>query len=119
MEGAHLVTGVAFTAASRLPPLVAQVTHTEKGLETLSNFFLKVCGLKASWSMDNVLDEQLARMAEQIGPDDHAICALSGGVDSAVAATLVHKVIGDRLHCCFVDNGLLRCALWPQGSIRT
>lgn len=44
----------------------------------------------------------------QVGPEDHAICALSGGVDSTVAATLVHKVLGDRLHCVFVDNGLLR-----------
>jgi GMP synthase PP-ATPase subunit len=46
--------------------------------------------------------------APQVGPEDHVICALSGGVDSTVAATLVHKVIGDRLHCVFVDNGLLR-----------
>jgi GMP synthase (glutamine-hydrolysing) len=46
--------------------------------------------------------------AIQVGPDGHAICALSGGVDSTVAATLVHKVLGDRLHCVFVDNGLLR-----------
>ena len=50
----------------------------------------------------------------QVGPDAHAICALSGGVDSAVAATLVHKVLGDRLHCCFVDNGLLRYKVGRQ-----
>jgi GMP synthase (glutamine-hydrolysing) len=48
----------------------------------------------------------------QVGPEDHVICALSGGVDSTVAATLVHKVVGDRLHCVFVDNGLLRYKVW-------
>lgn len=51
---------------------------------------------------------QLKRISEQVGPEAHAICALSGGVDSTVAATLIHKVLGDRLHCVFVDNGLLR-----------
>lgn len=50
----------------------------------------------------------------QVGPEDHVICALSGGVDSTVAATLVHKVLGDRLHCVFVDNGLLRYKVGPR-----
>lgn len=59
--------------------------------------------------------------APQVGPEDHVICALSGGVDSTVAATLVHRVLGDRLHCVFVDNGLLRCGglrqqQWGQSS---
>ena len=58
--------------------------------------------------MQNALDEQLAAVHAAVGPTAHAICALSGGVDSAVAATLVHKALGDRLHCVFVDNGLLR-----------
>jgi GMP synthase (glutamine-hydrolysing) len=78
-------------------------------MAVLSHFLLQVCKLEANWSMQDVLEEQLGKMAAQIGPNEHAICALSGGVDSAVAATLVHKAIGDRLHCCFVDNGLLRC----------
>lgn len=85
-----------------------EVTHSEKGLETLRHFLLEVCGLEANWSMADVLEDQLAKIKAQIPEGEHAICALSGGVDSAVAATLVHKAIGDRLHCCFVDNGLLR-----------
>ena len=59
--------------------------------------------------MDSVfLEHATSMICKQVGPDDHAICALSGGVDSAVAAAVVHKAIGDRLHCVFVDNGLLR-----------
>ena len=85
-----------------------EVTHSERGFETIRHFLFHVAGLTAGWSMQNVLDEQIALVREKVGPDAHVICALSGGVDSAVAATLVHKAIGDRLHCCFVDNGLLR-----------
>ena len=85
-----------------------EVTHSERGQETIRHFLFDVAGLTAGWSMQNVLDEQIALVKEKVGPDAHVICALSGGVDSAVAATLVHKAIGDRLHCCFVDNGLLR-----------
>ncbi|KAB2632747.1 GMP synthase [glutamine-hydrolyzing]-like [Pyrus ussuriensis x Pyrus communis] len=62
----------------------------------------------AGWSMENVLDEEIKVIKSTVGTEDHVICALSGGVDSTVAATLVHKAIGDRLHCIFVDNGLLR-----------
>lgn len=54
------------------------------------------------------MDEEIKVINNMVGPDDHVICALSGGVDSTVAATLVHKAIGDRLHCVFVGNGLLR-----------
>lgn len=85
-----------------------EVTHSERGQETIRHFLFHIAGLTAGWSMQNVLDEQIAIVKEKVGPDAHVICALSGGVDSAVAATLVHKAIGDRLHCCFVDNGLLR-----------
>ncbi|QDZ17685.1 GMP synthetase [Chloropicon primus] len=85
-----------------------EVMHTEKGMETLSHFLFKIAGLKGSWSMQNVFDEQVRLIHSKVGPGDHVICALSGGVDSAVAATMVHKAIGDRLHCVFVDNGLLR-----------
>lgn len=58
--------------------------------------------------MENVMDEEIKVINETVDAEEHVICALSGGVDSTVAATLVHKAIGDRLHCIFVDNGLLR-----------
>ena len=85
-----------------------EVTHSERGFETIRHFLFHIAKVEAGWTMQNVLDEQIAIVNSKVGPEDHVICALSGGVDSAVAATLVHKAIGDRLHCCFVDNGLLR-----------
>eukprot|EP00239_Pterosperma_sp_CCMP1384_P007902 CAMPEP_0197855566 /NCGR_PEP_ID=MMETSP1438-20131217/26874_1 /TAXON_ID=1461541 /ORGANISM="Pterosperma sp., Strain CCMP1384" /LENGTH=553 /DNA_ID=CAMNT_0043470729 /DNA_START=43 /DNA_END=1701 /DNA_ORIENTATION=- len=85
-----------------------EVTHTENGTATLKRFLYDICNLSGNWSMEDVLKEQLEKIEAQVGPNGHAICALSGGVDSAVAATLVNKVMGGRLHCCFVDNGLLR-----------
>mmetsp|Transcript_62658 Transcript_62658/g.198403 ORF Transcript_62658/g.198403 Transcript_62658/m.198403 type:complete len:422 (+) Transcript_62658:533-1798(+) len=89
-------------------PARLQVRHTDRGLETIKHFLFDIAKVKASWSMQNVLDEQIAKVTAQVGPTDHVICALSGGVDSCVAATLVHRALGDRLHCVFVDNGLLR-----------
>ena len=77
-------------------------------METLRYFLFDICGVHADWKMEDVMNEELKTIQTTVGPDDHVICALSGGVDSAVAATLVHKAIGDRLHCVFVDNGLLR-----------
>ncbi|KAL6640073.1 hypothetical protein ACP70R_015826 [Stipagrostis hirtigluma subsp. patula] len=85
-----------------------EVTHSPQGMETLRRFLFDVCGIKADWKMQDVLDEEIKTIQSMVGPDEHVICALSGGVDSTVAATLVHKAIGDRLHCVFVDNGLLR-----------
>ncbi|AQK47450.1 GMP synthase [glutamine-hydrolyzing] [Zea mays] len=85
-----------------------EVTHSAQGMETLRRFLFDVCGIKADWKMQDVLDEEIKTIQSTVGPDEHVICALSGGVDSTVAATLVHKAIGDRLHCVFVDNGLLR-----------
>lgn len=85
-----------------------QVTHSPEGMETLRSFLFDVCGVNAGWKMEDVLDEEIKVIIGTVGPEDHVICALSGGVDSTVAATLVHKAIGDRLHCVFVDNGLLR-----------
>ncbi|RRT50866.1 hypothetical protein B296_00041526 [Ensete ventricosum] len=84
------------------------VTHSTQGMETLRHFLLDVCGVNADWKMQDVLEEEIKVIKDKVGPDEHVICALSGGVDSTVAATLVHKAIGDRLHCVFVDNGLLR-----------
>lgn len=85
-----------------------EVTHTERGVEILRRFLVDTAGIKPDWDMGSVLEEQVRIVQEKVGPTAHVICALSGGVDSAVAATLVHKAIGDRLHCVFVDNGLLR-----------
>ncbi|XP_047341236.1 GMP synthase [glutamine-hydrolyzing] [Impatiens glandulifera] len=85
-----------------------EVTHSPEGMETLKYFLFDVCGVAADWKMEDILEEEIKIINDMLGPEDHVICALSGGVDSTVAATLVHKAIGDRLHCIFVDNGLLR-----------
>src|SRR5205823_10146694 len=69
--------------------------------------FLELAGCRPSWTMLNIVEEQVALIREQVG-DGRAICGLSGGVDSAVAAALVQRAIGDRLTCVFVDHGLLR-----------
>jgi GMP synthase (glutamine-hydrolysing) len=84
-----------------------EVAHTPHGTEILKRFLLEACGLLPDWTPVNVIERAVARVRDQVG-DDHALCALSGGVDSAVAALLVHRAIGDRLTCVFVDTGLLR-----------
>jgi GMP synthase (glutamine-hydrolysing) len=84
-----------------------EVVHTPRGKEVLSNFAKRVCGCTGSWSMRAYVDVAVEQIRAQV-KDGHVICALSGGVDSAVAALLVHRAIGDRLRCIFVDNGLLR-----------
>ena len=81
-------------------------------MDTLKYFLFDICEISASWKMQDILDEELKVIESKVGPDDLVICGLSGGVDSTVAATLVHKAIGDRLHCLFVDNGLLRFACY-------
>lgn len=85
-----------------------EVTHTEGGKLILKRFLEELGGLAPDWSMGNFVAEEVARIQSIVPKDAHVICALSGGVDSTVAATLVHKAIGDRLHCVFVDTGLLR-----------
>eukprot|EP00252_Welwitschia_mirabilis_P021104 TRINITY_DN5306_c0_g2_i1.p1 TRINITY_DN5306_c0_g2~~TRINITY_DN5306_c0_g2_i1.p1 ORF type:complete len:541 (+),score=66.79 TRINITY_DN5306_c0_g2_i1:95-1717(+) len=85
-----------------------EVTHSLRGMETLHHFLFDVCGIEADWKLEDVLEEEIRKIKDDVGDDEHAICALSGGVDSTVAATLVHKAIGNKLHCVFVDNGLLR-----------
>lgn len=85
-----------------------EVTHSEQGRELLEHFFIELAGLKKDWNMGSVMDEQITRIREGVAKDQHVICALSGGVDSTVAAVLVHRAIGDRLHCVFVDHGLMR-----------
>ena len=84
-----------------------EVAHTQQGAEMLRNFAYKVCGLTGSWTPGNFVSEAVERIREQVG-DGRVICALSGGVDSAVTAKLVHEAIGDQLTCIFVNNGLLR-----------
>ena len=84
-----------------------EVLHSTHGQKVLEKFLYEVAGLKPTWTPAGIVDEQVARIKEQIG-DNQVICALSGGVDSAVAAALVHKAVGDNLTCVFVDHGLLR-----------
>ncbi|XP_002981377.2 uncharacterized protein LOC9647223 [Selaginella moellendorffii] len=85
-----------------------EVTHTPKGIQTLRRILFDIGGVVDDWKLQDLLEEQIELIKSAVGPNEHAICALSGGVDSTVAATLVHKALGDRLHCVFVDNGLLR-----------
>lgn len=85
-----------------------EVVHTEHGARILGNFATGVCGCTGDWTMASFVDEATARVREQVGADGRVVCGLSGGVDSTVAALLIHRAIGDRLTCIFVDNGLLR-----------
>jgi GMP synthase (glutamine-hydrolysing) len=84
-----------------------EVKHTPYGQAVIENFLHRAAGIPADWNSANVIDEQVARIREQVG-SSHVICGLSGGVDSAVAAAIVHRAIGDQLTCIFVDHGLLR-----------
>ncbi len=84
-----------------------EVIHTPFGTDLLKAFLFDACDIAPTWTPANVIDDQVARIRKQVG-DQRAICGLSGGVDSAVAALLVHRAIGDRLTCVFVDHGMLR-----------
>lgn len=84
-----------------------EVVHTPDGAKLLRNFTHRIAGLKGDWSMAAFKDEAIARIRAQVG-DGTVICGLSGGVDSSVAAVLIHEAIGERLHCVFVDHGLMR-----------
>ena len=84
-----------------------EVTHTKQGRALLNRFVLDICGAKPSWTMPNYIDEAIAKIRAQVG-NDEVILGLSGGVDSSVAAALIHRAIGDQLTCVFVDHGLLR-----------
>ncbi|MDA0262599.1 MAG: glutamine-hydrolyzing GMP synthase [Chloroflexi bacterium] len=84
-----------------------EVNHTPLGQDILNNFLFKACGCKGDWTPGNVVHDSIKNIREQVG-DGKVICALSGGVDSAVTAGLLHQAIGDQLTCIFVNNGLLR-----------
>jgi len=84
-----------------------EVVHTPYGQQVLTNFLTDICGCEQGWSAASVIEDQIARIRAQVG-EGRAICGLSGGVDSSVAALLVHRAIGDRLTCVFVDHGLMR-----------
>jgi GMP synthase (glutamine-hydrolysing) len=84
-----------------------EVAHTDYGLEILRNFAFEVCGCTGDWTIASFVEEATERIRRQVG-NGRVVCGLSGGVDSTVAAMLIHRAIGDRLTCIFVDNGLLR-----------
>jgi GMP synthase (glutamine-hydrolysing) len=84
-----------------------EVAHTRQGMALLKNFCIDICGAKQDWTPEHFIQATVERVKAQVG-DGHAICGLSGGVDSSVAAVLVAKAIGDRLTCIFVNNGVLR-----------
>jgi GMP synthase (glutamine-hydrolysing) len=115
-------TGFAVTATSPNAPVAAmaapqrglyallfhpEVAHTDYGLEILRNFAYDVCGCTGDWTMRSFVEEATERIRGQVG-DGRVVCGLSGGVDSTVAAVLIHRAIGDRLTCIFVDNGVMR-----------
>jgi GMP synthase (glutamine-hydrolysing) len=84
-----------------------EVAHTPRGDAILANFLFHICGCKPDWTMSSFVERSVEALRKQIG-DEEVLCALSGGVDSSVVATLLHRAVGKQLHCIFVDNGLIR-----------
>lgn len=95
-----------------------EVSHTPQGAQMLENFLYRVCGLSPNWTTGAFIEEAVGRIREQVGESGRVICGLSGGVDSAVAALLVHRAIGDRLTCIFVDTGCMRAGE-PEQVVET
>ncbi len=86
----------------------AEVTHTPCGAQIFRNFLYDLCGCTGDWQVGNVVKDGIEAVRRKVGPTERVICGLSGGVDSSVAAALIHEAIGDRLTCIYVDNGLMR-----------
>lgn len=84
-----------------------EVVHSERGTEILRNFLFRICHCEPNWTMDGFIERETRQIRERVG-NHHVVCGLSGGVDSAVVALLIHRAIGEQLTCVFVDNGLLR-----------
>ena len=84
-----------------------EVTHSRQGTAVIRNFIFDICSASPDWTMGSFIEEQIHKVRERVGTD-HVICGMSGGVDSAVTAQLLHAAIGEQLHCIFVDNGVLR-----------
>ncbi len=84
-----------------------EVAHTVEGIKVLKNFLFKICHCAKNWKMDSLVDHMISDIRSRVG-NSKVVCGLSGGVDSSVAAVLIHKAIGDNLYCLFIDNGLLR-----------
>ena len=91
-----------------------EVFHSTEGPVLIKNFIIDICGCTGEWTPDNFADATISELKDQIGSAEHVILGLSGGVDSTVAAELLHRAIGDKLHCIFVDNGLLRKGEFDQ-----
>lgn len=85
-----------------------EVHHSEDGTHLINNFLFKIAKIKPDWTMSGFIDSVIEQVREQVGPDGNVVCGLSGGIDSTVVAVLLNKAIGHRLHCIFVDNGLMR-----------
>ncbi len=85
-----------------------EVIHTPQGQQILGNFLFRLCKFSGNWTMENFIETSIAEIQEEVGPEGKAVCGLSGGIDSSVAAVLLHRALGDRLTCIFVDHGLLR-----------
>ena len=90
-----------------------EVAHTPEGAQLLRNFAHQICGCRGDWTPASFIEEKIAEIRAQVG-DEHVILGLSGGVDSSVAAVLLHKAIGDQLTCIFINNGLLRKGEYEQ-----
>ena len=91
-----------------------EVVHTPRGSDVLASFLFEVAGLSPTWTPGSFTDDAIRSVREKVSPNDRAICGLSGGVDSSVAAVLCHRALGDRLTCIFVDNGVLRQGEFEQ-----